>query len=86
MAIDSKEQRARDAALATAQYEADAQVVREKTKRLRELRLAHEAATKIEKSSSKKRKAPKAGAGTAGAKTEDLSKWLATQKDQGRRT
>ena len=80
MAIDSKEQRARDAALATAQYEADAQAIREKTARLRELRLAREAATTTEKRSGKKK------ASKSEAATENLSKWLATQQDQGRRT
>ncbi len=39
-----KEERARDAAQATAEYHAEGLAVREKTARLRELRLAKEAA------------------------------------------
>ncbi len=40
----SKEQRARDAALAMQEYEAEKRAAAEKTARLRELRLAREAA------------------------------------------
>ena len=43
---DKKEQRAREGAQAMAEYEAQGRAVREKTARLRALRLAREAAEK----------------------------------------
>jgi hypothetical protein len=88
MTADSKEQRARDAALATAQYEAEGKAIREKTARLRELRLAHEAAAKgtgtTEKTS--KGSATKKRSSKPKANAERLSDWLAAQQNQGRRS
>lgn len=43
---DKKEQRAREGAQAWADYQAESRVAREKTARLRALRLARDAATK----------------------------------------
>jgi len=88
MSADSKEQRARDAALATAQYEAEAQAIRDKTARLRELRLAHEAAAKASgiKETTSKGSATKKRSSKPKAKAERLSDWLATQQNQGRRS
>jgi hypothetical protein len=76
------------------QLEQDAQALHEKTARLRELRLAHEAANPALKSQpAVARKPAKSGtsksrAGKSG-KSKDrgsLADWLATQDDQGRRS
>jgi hypothetical protein len=69
------------------QHEIDAQKLREKTARLRELRLAQEAANPTAagapaaKRAQPKKKQPR----DADAKTVSLSQWLATQQNQGRR-
>jgi hypothetical protein len=55
----SKEQRARDAAEAMRDYEADAKAVLARTARLRELRLAREAATPKPDAAPKPRKRKK---------------------------
>jgi hypothetical protein len=88
MTADSKEQRARDAALATAQYEAEAQALRDKTARLRELRLAHEAAANAggTAKTTSKASATKKRSSKPKATSERLSDWLATQQNQGRRS
>lgn len=85
MAENLKEKREREGAVAMAQYEAEARAVREKTARLRELRLAREAADKDpsgavadKKSSAKKKSKKKAG------KAEPLSEWLAARQKEGR--
>jgi hypothetical protein len=79
------------------QLEQDAQALHEKTARLRELRLAHEAASGAAKPASQFRPTParkpaKSGTSKSGAKSGKASKdrgsladWLATQEDQGRR-
>jgi len=68
--------------------EADAQLLREKTARLRELRLAHEAANAnaAEKTVAKGQVASKAKPAKSRKKTPPLlSEWLATQQKEGRR-
>jgi hypothetical protein len=69
------------------QQEVDAQAVREKTARLRALRLAREAANNTAtsvaasgRSGTVKKKSP-----TAGEKALSLSEWLSTQQKEGRR-
>ncbi len=79
MAESLKEKREREGAQAMAQYEAEARAAREKTARLRELRLAHEAANKTSAGAPVKKKARKKG-----QKSEALSEWLANQKKDGR--
>jgi hypothetical protein len=75
-----------------AAYEAEAQALRAKTARLRELRLAHEAATGVISSASSptkrtvKRAAPKAKAGKSKGSSQTLSEWLTIQENQGRRS
>jgi hypothetical protein len=72
---------------AVPQHEIDAQLLREKTARLRELRLAQEAKNGTTPAPVKK-KARKSGdkseAGTGG-KGVSLSDWLSTQQKEGRR-
>jgi hypothetical protein len=78
------------------QLEADAQALHEKTARLRELRLAHEAANPTAKPAPSSRpaatrKSAKSGGAKSGksGKSKDrgsLADWLATQDDQGRRS
>jgi hypothetical protein len=78
------------------QLEADAQALHEKTARLRELRLAHEAANPAAKPASQSRPAAarksaksggsKSGKSGAGKDKGSLADWLATQEDQGRRS
>jgi hypothetical protein len=83
-----KEKREKSGAKAMSQLEIDAQLMREKTARLRELRLAQEAANggaakKPARGSSpaaKKNKARKKG-----EKGPSLSDWLANEQNQGRR-
>jgi hypothetical protein len=77
------------------QLEADAQALHEKTARLRELRLAHEAANPTAKPAPQSRppaarKSAKGGAksGKSGASKDrgSLADWLTTQENQGRRS
>jgi hypothetical protein len=77
-----KRQRAGKAML---QHEADAQRLREKTARLRELRLAQEAANATGAAATSKSTAVKKRAGKRPEKGPSLSDWLATQQNQGRR-
>jgi hypothetical protein len=72
---DEKTERA--GAKATPQHEVDAQALREKTARLRELRLAHQPAT----GAAGKRTAVKKKPG----KGLPLSEWLSAQEKEGRR-
>lgn len=88
MAGNSKETRDREAAQAKALYEADAQAVRDKTARLKALRLAKEAAelsSGVAKSvvPKGKKKAPESKAKTKG---QPLSDWLKGQQGAGRRS
>jgi hypothetical protein len=78
------------------QLEQDAQALHEKTARLRELRLAHEAANPSAKPAPQSRpaaarKSAKSGGAKSGksGKSKDrgsLADWLATQENQGRRS
>jgi hypothetical protein len=77
------------------QLEQDAQTLHEKTARLRELRLAHEAANPAARPAvsgpAAARKPAKSGTSRASksGKSKDrgsLAAWLATQDDQGRRS
>jgi hypothetical protein len=78
------------------QLEADAQALHEKTARLRELRLAHEAANPTARPApptrpAAARKPAKSGGGKSGKSgaSKDrgsLADWLTTQEDQGRRS
>jgi hypothetical protein len=83
----SNEKHKRAGTKARSQQEADAQAVREKIARLRELRLAHEAANKTASGAVApgSRTAIKKKASKAGEKALPLSEWLATQKNDGRR-
>ena len=68
---------ARESNITRASYEVEAKALREKTVRLRELRLASEAAAGTPAAVAKRRKSV--------AKSETLSEWLTAQKSQGRR-
>jgi hypothetical protein len=86
MADHFKEKRQRAGIKAMSQHEADAQAIREKTTRLRALRLAREgpttplAAAIAGQSATVKKKA-----GKQRKKAPSLSDWLATQQKEGRR-
>jgi hypothetical protein len=84
---NSKETRDRDAAQAKAIYEADAQAVREKTARLKALRLAKEAAD-LASGVAKKPVIAKGKKMPAEpkAKPQPLSDWLKGQQGAGRRS
>jgi hypothetical protein len=86
LASNSKETRDREAAQAKALYEADAQAVRDKTARLKALRLAKEAA-ELETGVAKKSVTPKGKkkATDPKAKAQPLSDWLKGQQGAGRR-
>jgi hypothetical protein len=71
------------------QLEIDAQAMREKTARLRELRLAHEAANgpaKAKPAPAPRRAAPKKKPNKSSAQSKSLAEWLDTQQNQGRRS
>jgi hypothetical protein len=76
------------AAKATAQYEAEAAALRAKTARLRELRLAREAANPapVKPTPAKRTAAGKKKSGKADASSQTLSEWLTVQQNQGRRS
>jgi hypothetical protein len=86
LANNSKETRDREAAQAKALYEADAQAVRDKTARLKALRLAKEAA-ELATGVTKKSVAPKGKKkpGDPKTKAQPLSDWLKGQQGAGRR-
>jgi hypothetical protein len=77
--FDEKTERA--GAKAMPQHEVDAQALREKTARLRELRLAHQPANKTATGAAGKRTAVKKKPG----KGLPLSEWLSAQEKEGRR-
>jgi hypothetical protein len=87
LADNSKETRKRDAAQAGANYEADAQALREKSARLKALRLAKEAAdlgsglVKTSPAPRGKKKPPESK-----AKPQPLSEWLKSQQGSGHRS
>jgi hypothetical protein len=67
------------------QLEADAEVYREKTARLKALRLAHEAANGTAPSAAVPAKRSAAKLRKPGEKSLNLSQWLSTQEKEGRR-
>jgi hypothetical protein len=76
-----KAQRAEDGKSAMAEYEAQAAAQREKTARLRALRLARDAAMPVPPpKAAAKKKSPKSGKGSSGK----LSDWLDDQQKSGR--
>jgi hypothetical protein len=87
MADPHKKQRERASIKAMSQHEADAQLLREKTARLRELRLAQEAAHGAAGGTvaANGNMAIKKKAGKPRVKAPSLSDWLATQQKEGRR-
>jgi hypothetical protein len=88
-ARDKAAQRALEGAKATAQYEAESQAVRDKTARLRALRLAKEAADQnaAEKAPAVAKKTAKPGKKKKPAKAdESLSDWLKAEDGAGRRS
>ena len=73
-------------AKAVPQHEIDAQLLREKTARLRALRLAQETANNSMSGTTRKRPAAKTKSpGKAAEKSASLSDWLTTQDKEGRR-
>ena len=73
-------------AKAVPQHEIDAQLLREKTARLRALRLAQETANNSMSGTTGKRPAAKKKSpGKAAEKSVSLSDWLTTQDKEGRR-
>jgi hypothetical protein len=87
-ARDKAAVRAMEGAKATAQYEAESQAVRDKTARLRALRLAKEAADQsaAAKAPAAPKKAAKAGKKKPAKSEESLSEWLKTEDGAGRRS
>jgi hypothetical protein len=83
----SKEDRDRAGAKAVPQHEADARLLREKTARLRELRLAREAANPTANDAAVRRSAVKAKKTPAvsAKKAVPLPDWLTAQQKEGRR-
>jgi hypothetical protein len=87
VADESKHKRERAGAKAMPQYEADAQAVREKTERLRALRLARDGADKPAGATPANRRiATKKKSGKPGEKTPPLSEWLAARDQDGQRS
>jgi hypothetical protein len=83
-----KEKREKAGTKVMSQLEIDAQLMREKTARLRELRLAQEAANGAARSTPSRTSRPtakKKKSGKSGEKGPSLSDWLDTQQNQGRR-
>jgi len=91
MADPHKEKRERAGISAMSQHEAEAQALRDKTARLRALRLAREAADKTARDAAAANRPAtiKKKAGTPGKpreKAPSLSDWLAKQQKEGRRS
>jgi hypothetical protein len=83
-----KEKREKAGSKAMSRIEIDARLMREKTARLRELRLAAEAANgpvAPKRSPASKPPPKKKKSGPSGEKGPSLSDWLDTQQNQGRR-
>ena len=70
---------------AVPQHEIDAQILREKSARLRELRLAQQASGQGVTATPSKRSAAKKTSGKSNKKSVPLSDWLNTQQKEGRR-
>ena len=87
VADSSNENRDRAGTKAMPQHEADARLLREKTARLRELRLAREAANPTANGAAGRHTAVKAKKtpGASAKKTVPLSEWLTAQQKEGRR-
>jgi len=86
MADHFKEKRQQAGIKAMSQHEADAQAIREKTTRLRALRLAREGpTTPLTATIAGQPATVKKKAGKQRKKTPSLSDWLATQQKEGRR-
>ena len=86
MADHFKEKRQRAGIKAMSQHEADAQAIREKTTRLRALRLAREGPTApLAAAIAGQPATVKKKAGKQRKKAPSLSDWLATQQKEGRR-
>ena len=87
MADNLNEKHKRAGTKARSQHEADAEVIREKTARLRELRLAHEAANKTATGAvtAGRHTAIKKKPRKSGEKALPLSEWLTNQQKEGRR-
>jgi hypothetical protein len=81
MVDPAKGRRNHSGSKAIPQHEVDARLLREKTARLRELRLAQEAA----RGAPDEAAAGKKKAGKPRGETRSLSDWLATQQNEGRR-
>ena len=86
MADHFKEKRQRAGTKAMSQHEADAEAIRQKTTRLRALRLAREGPTMPLAAAQASGPATiKKKAGKRPEKAPSLSDWLATQQSEGRR-
>jgi hypothetical protein len=72
-------------AKSVAQHEIDAQLMREKTARLRALRLAQEGSIPRPTSTAGKRSTVQKAPGKSAEKARPLSEWLDAQEKQGRR-
>jgi len=86
MAEESNDKRPQIGAKAIPQYEADAQAMREKTERLRALRLARDGVDKPASVSAIRRIVSKKKPGKKGEKTPALSEWLAARDQDGQRS
>jgi hypothetical protein len=91
MADSFKEKREKAASKHMSQIEIDAQQMREKMARLRELRLAHEAANPSAKPAPRKQAAArqtssKKKPAKSSAQAQSLADWLDAQQNQGRRS
>jgi len=89
MADSFKEKREKAGSKHMSQIEIDAQQMREKMARLRELRLAHEAANPSAKPAPRKQSAARQGSkkklAKSSAQAQSLADWLDAQQNQGRR-
>jgi hypothetical protein len=86
MAHRFKGKRERVGIKAVPQHELDAEAVREKTERLKALRLAHEASnTAARPAAAGRHTSVKKKPRKSGEKALNLSEWLATQQKEGRR-
>ena len=84
MADPSRENRERAGAKPVSKHEMDAQLLSEKTARLRGLRLAHEAASASVTAVAGAPATSKKKARKPGQNTPSLSDWLSTQKNEAR--
>jgi hypothetical protein len=87
MADHSEKERNPAAVKAIPQHEVDARLLREKSARLKELRLAHEATNGHARSPAvvSGQKKLKKSTGKSADKSQSLSDWLTMQQNEGRR-